>query len=71
MKNDFYTTKLINIIDNSTDTIAIITALRLLAEIEGVLPKPYILYEGSQLDEEKAKKSKVSLLNKIINKFKK
>ncbi len=70
MKNDWYTNKIRTELDANNPVYDNPDGLRLLAEIEGVLPKPIILYDGHTKDEEEAKKGKVSLWSKIINKKK-
>ena len=70
MKDVSPDTKLRDIIANSTDEVAIINAIRLMAELDGLLPKPIILYDGDIKDEKEAEESKVSLLERIIDWYK-
>jgi len=71
MKHADYIAELNNIIHNGDDKVAAVNALRLMAELENLLPKPYILYDGDQKDAKEAQQSKASLLKKLIAYIKK
>lgn len=66
-----YINKIDRELDSGNPNETIINALRLRAELEGLLPKPLILYDGDTKDAKEAQKGKVSLLKKLINYIKK